>query len=99
MAMNAVTLFGAPYSVYVRICRITLAEKGVRHTLEPVDVFSDDGVPPAHLQRPKRARKTCDVSESTMARWIRGGVIRTTKIGGVRYVDVSAWVNPEKEAR
>jgi glutathione S-transferase len=51
MAMNAVTLFGAPYSVYVRICRITLAEKGVRHTLEPVDVFSDDGVPPAHLQR------------------------------------------------
>lgn len=49
--MTAVTLFGAPYSVYVRICRITLAEKGVRYTLEPVDVFGETGVPQAHLQR------------------------------------------------
>lgn len=44
-----VELFGAPYSVYVRICRIALAEKGVSHTLRPVDIFADDGVPPAYL--------------------------------------------------
>lgn len=40
---NAVELFGAEYSVYVLICRIVLAEKGVNHTLHPVDIFADGG--------------------------------------------------------
>jgi len=42
---NTVDLFGADYSVYVRICRIALAEKGVDYTLHPVDIFADDGPP------------------------------------------------------
>ncbi len=42
-------LFGAPYSVYVRICRIVLAEKGVAHSLNPVDVFTDGGAPQEYL--------------------------------------------------
>jgi len=40
---TSVDLFGAEYSVYVRICRIVLAEKGVDYTLHPVDIFADDG--------------------------------------------------------
>ncbi len=40
---GAVELFGAPYSVYVRICRIALAEKGVGYKLHPVDVFAEAG--------------------------------------------------------
>ena len=38
-------LFGADYSVYVRIARMTLIEKGVGHRLVPVDAFSKDGLP------------------------------------------------------
>jgi glutathione S-transferase len=41
----AVRLYGADYSVYVRIARMTLLEKGVDHELVPVDVFSADGIP------------------------------------------------------
>ena len=44
-----VELFGAEYSVYVRICRIVLAEKRIDYTLHPVDIFSDDGVPKDYL--------------------------------------------------
>lgn len=40
-------------------------------------------------ERPKRAQRTCDVSEATINRWIKSGTVRTKKIGGVRYVDVS----------
>ena len=46
---NTVELFGADYSVYVRICRIALAEKGVDYTLHPVDIFADDGLPQDYL--------------------------------------------------
>ena len=45
------TLYGAPYSVYVRAARMTLAEKGVAYRLEPVDIFADGGPPAAHLAR------------------------------------------------
>lgn len=38
-------LFGADYSVYVRIARMTLIEKGVGYRLVPVDAFSKDGLP------------------------------------------------------
>ncbi|MCR4268983.1 glutathione S-transferase family protein [Nitratireductor sp. ZSWI3] len=44
-------LFGADYSVYVRIARLALLEKGVDHELVPVDIFSRDGVPDWYLER------------------------------------------------
>ena len=43
--MGKPRLFGADYSVYVRIVQLTLAAKGVDYDLVPVDVFSADGVP------------------------------------------------------
>ncbi len=49
--MSEPIVFGAPYSVYVRIVRLTLAEKGVGYQLVPVDVFADGGPPTAHLSR------------------------------------------------
>jgi glutathione S-transferase len=44
-------VFGAQYSVYVRIARLTLAEKGVEYELVPVDIFSEEGPPPGYLDR------------------------------------------------
>lgn len=44
-------LYGADYSVYVRITRLALLEKGVAHDLVPVDIFAEDGIPVAHRQR------------------------------------------------
>lgn len=38
-------LFGADYSVYVRIARLAFAEKGVDYELVPVDIFDPSGVP------------------------------------------------------
>lgn len=42
-------VYGASYSVYVRAVRLTLEEKGVPYTLEPIDIFA--GATPAYLQR------------------------------------------------
>ncbi|MER8644499.1 glutathione S-transferase family protein [Mesorhizobium sp. M1252] len=36
---------GADYSVYVRIVRLVLAEKGIDYDLVPVDVFAAEGTP------------------------------------------------------
>ena len=47
----SVTLHGAAYSVYVRIVRLALAEKGVAHDHEEVDIFAAGGPPPEHLVR------------------------------------------------
>lgn len=44
-------LFGADYSVYVRIVRHVLAEKGVAYGLVPVDIFDRDGPPDWYLER------------------------------------------------
>lgn len=44
-------LYGADYSVYVRIARLALLEKGVAHDLVPVDVFAEGGKPVSHLAR------------------------------------------------
>jgi glutathione S-transferase len=44
-------LFGAAYSVYVRIARLALAEKGVAYRLEEVDVFAQGGPPADYLAR------------------------------------------------
>jgi len=47
----APVVYGAEYSVYTRIVRLTLIEKGVDYRFETVDVFAAGGVPPAHLLR------------------------------------------------
>ena len=39
----SVTVYGAAYSVYVRIVRIALHEKGVPYDLVPIDVFAEEG--------------------------------------------------------
>ena len=38
---STVTLYGAPYSVYVRIARLALLEKGIEYDLKPIDIFAD----------------------------------------------------------
>jgi glutathione S-transferase len=43
--MGKPRLFGADYSVYVRIARMALAEKGVDYELVPVDIFAKGGPP------------------------------------------------------
>ena len=45
------TLYGASYSVYVRTVRLALLEKGVPHSLVPVDVFASGGPPKDHFER------------------------------------------------
>ena len=49
--MSDPVLFGADYSVYTRIARLALQEKGVAYRLEPVDIFAPEGVPPGYLER------------------------------------------------
>lgn len=47
--MTKPILFGADYSVYVRIVRLALEEKGVPYDLEEVDIFAEGG-PPANYR-------------------------------------------------
>ncbi|MDL2405166.1 glutathione S-transferase family protein [Rhizobium calliandrae] len=49
--MKKPCLFGADYSVYVRIARLTLLEKGVDHQRMPVDIFADGGPSASYLGR------------------------------------------------
>jgi glutathione S-transferase len=49
--MNPVTLFGLERSVYTRIARLALEEKGVAYTLVPVEIFGPEGVPAEHRHR------------------------------------------------
>ena len=42
---------GLSRSVYTRIARLALEEKGVRYTLEEVEIFGPAGVPAEHLAR------------------------------------------------
>lgn len=49
--MGEPILFGAPYSVYVRIVRLALAEKGVAYRLEEIDIFAPGGPPAEYLTR------------------------------------------------
>jgi glutathione S-transferase len=48
--MTRPTLYGADYSVYVRIARLALAEKGVDYELVPLDIFAADGIPAWYLE-------------------------------------------------
>ena len=49
--MSDPVLFGLSRSVYTRIARLALEEKGVRYTLEEVEIFGPAGVPAEHLAR------------------------------------------------
>jgi glutathione S-transferase len=44
-------LYGLSRSVYTRIARLALEEKGVRYTFEEVEIFGPAGAPAAHLAR------------------------------------------------
>jgi glutathione S-transferase len=46
-----VVLYGLSRSVYTRIARLVLEEKGVEYTLHEVEVFGASGVPAEHLAR------------------------------------------------
>ena len=43
--INKPRLFGASYSVYVRIVRLALFEKGIEYDHTPIDIFSAEAVP------------------------------------------------------
>ena len=51
MNPSSIIVFGAAYSVYVRIVRLALAEKGVPYQLREVDIFAEGGPPPDYLKR------------------------------------------------
>lgn len=46
-----VFVFGTTYSVYTRIVRLALEEKGVAYRLEEIDIFADDGPPADYDER------------------------------------------------
>jgi glutathione S-transferase len=49
--MTEPTLFGATYSVYVRIARLALEEKRIPYRLVEVDIFAEGGPPADYLRR------------------------------------------------
>lgn len=49
--MTSTIVFGAAYSVYVRIVRLTLAEKDVAYRLVDIDIFAPEGPPQDYLAR------------------------------------------------
>jgi glutathione S-transferase len=49
--MTDLVLYGLSRSVYTRIARLALEEKGVRYTLAEVEIFGPEGVPDEHLAR------------------------------------------------
>jgi glutathione S-transferase len=49
-------VFGADYSVYVRIVRLCLIEKGVEYELVPIDIFAKEGPPAGYLTKHPFAR-------------------------------------------
>ena len=49
--MSGCVVFGAAYSVYVRIARLALEEKRVPYRLEEIDVFAEGGPPANYLAR------------------------------------------------
>ena len=55
--MGRPVLYGADYSVYVRIARLALYEKGVGYDLVPVDIFASGG--PSDRSRRWTQRRSC----------------------------------------
>jgi len=71
-------LYGAAYSVYVRIVRLALMEKGVGHDLVEVDIFAEGGPPADHSDRHPFGRIPA----------FRHGDLRIYETGAIaRYVD------------
>ena len=48
--MTKPILYGADYSVYVRIARMALEEKGIDYELVPLDIFAAEGIPAWYLE-------------------------------------------------
>jgi len=48
--MTKPILYGADYSVYVRIARMALEEKGVDYELVPLDIFAAEGIPAWYVE-------------------------------------------------
>ena len=48
--MTKPILYGADYSVYVRIARMALEEKGIDYELMPLDIFAAEGIPAWYLE-------------------------------------------------
>lgn len=48
--MSKPILYGADYSVYVRIARMPLEEKGIDYELVPLDIFAAEGIPAWYLE-------------------------------------------------
>jgi len=48
---QSLLLFGLERSVYTRIARLALEEKGVPYSLREVEIFGPGGVPQEHLRR------------------------------------------------
>ena len=49
--MTQSALYGAPYSVYVRIARLVLEEIGVTYDLVPIDIFTPESLPDDYAAR------------------------------------------------
>jgi glutathione S-transferase len=49
--MSEPVVYGRPFSVYVRIVRMTLAEKGIAYRLVEIDPFAPGGPPADYLER------------------------------------------------
>lgn len=49
-------LYGASYSVYVRVARLALLEKKIDHDLVEIDIFAEGGPPPDYLKLQPFAR-------------------------------------------
>jgi glutathione S-transferase len=54
--MEQIRVFGSDYSVYVRIVRLALHEKGISYDLVPIDIFAETGPPAGYLKRHPFAR-------------------------------------------
>jgi glutathione S-transferase len=76
--MTDPVLYGADYSVYVRIARMALAEKGVPYRLEPVDVFAPDGLPDWYREKHPFGR---------IPAFEHGGMVLIETTAIARYVD------------
>jgi glutathione S-transferase len=78
IAATKPVLYGASYSVYVRIARLALIEKQVDHDLVEIDIFAKDGPPADYLKRHPFARLPA----------LQHGAVAIYETGAItRYVD------------
>lgn len=63
--MPNVSLLGLEKSVYTRIARMTLEEKGVDYVLKEVDIFADGGPPASYLRQHPFGRIPCLIHDES----------------------------------